>query len=474
MLVNLLSGYKVALPRGALVSQSQVPGGPRLWGSQVFDFTLPSDAQPTAVAAPGNLLRNGSPLLTSAVTLSTDGRRVLKIEYFPHPRKCNNLSREAEIIRRLNEAGCVSVPKLIEVGELSYDEASHDLPENILKILESQGRRTFSFMVMEYVPSGRSAPLPDVIFAMLEQKSLGVYHGDIKPENIRFDEGRGVCVFIDYDQAEELPNNVIDMNAADFLEWCDTREKQKYAGQCDTWRRHFKRLNQKRHILPLLRNGAFNLALTTPYRRQATTNTKSGVYHKITSPVVYADGVRDLKDRAALLDVVNFIDGETLLDVGCNAGLLCHYLAARGCRPTGVELDEGIVVAAKMIANIIGVKADFKALDLDNAEIPGTFDTVCLFSVIHHTQNLQENGRKIARFCKRILIECRLVEKGRKPVKDWFGRVKWVATSVWKYPDEIALAKGLEQLFPGFVFSRKIGGADKGRLLLELLKNEQD
>jgi hypothetical protein len=79
-----------------------------------------------------------------------------------------------------------------------------------------------------------------------------------------------------------------------------------------------------------------------------------------------------------------------------------------------------------------------------------------------------ENGRKIAQSCNRILIECRLTEHGRKPIKNQFGQAEWVATSVWDYPDEPTLVGGLAELFPGFVVKRKVGSADKNRMLFEL------
>ena len=219
-----------------------------------------------------------------------------------------------------------------------------------------------------------------------------------------------------------------------------------------------------------MKSGAFNLAQTTPYKRQATTNTKAGVYHTIKHSVVYADGVRDLRDRSAVLNEVRFSEGETVLDVGCNVGLLVHHLAGRGCRPTGIELDPSIVVSAKMVANIIGVRASFFSEDLDEVVALESFDTVCLFSVIHHTSKLEENGRKIAAACKRILIECRLVEHGKKPCIDPNGKVRWIETSVWSYSNENALFTGLSKLFPGFAVVRKVGQSDKNRMLLELIK----
>jgi SAM-dependent methyltransferase len=402
------------------------------------------------------------------IGINREKKELIKIELCKNPRKSVDIVGEYKMLRRLNERGAVSSPIALDLGTINISDLKKVVKDEYLVIAENT--QQFNYIVQEFIETKGKMQIADLIFAMLEQKSLGIYHGDIKPANIRFDAVRGVCILVDYDQAEELPQAVAKMNTRDFLAWCDTHEKEKYKGTFDTWRRHFSGLNYLQHISPMLRDGAFNLAFTTPYQRQATTNTDNGIYHTINGPVVYADGVRDIQDRAVLLDKIEFVKGEKVLDVGCNAGLLCHYLFARDCNPTGIDMDASIVVSAKVIANILGIDANFIALDLDNADVPGKFDTVCLFSVIHHTQHINENGRKIAERCNRILIECRLAEHGRKPVKNRFGKVKWIDTSVWDYPNEEMLAKGLTRLFPGFTVKRKVGNADKNRMLYEMIK----
>ena len=413
----------------------------------------------------------GAELLVSGVARSEDGQRVIKVEFVPHFRKKNDLQRESDIIAELNAAGCVSVPQLLSKGELPVDAIRQALTAELVCHLELAGVSSFRYLIMQYVESSSNVPLADILVSILEQKSLGVYHGDVKPANLRFDEMRGVCILIDYDQATLLSTGIKKLNAEAYLKWCDSQDKARYPTGSGTWRRHFNGLSQWFHLAPLFKSGSFNLAQTTPYKRQATTNTKTGVYHTIKHPIVFADGVRDLHDRSTVLDQLGFSVGETVLDVGCNAGLLVHYLASRGCRPTGIELDPSIVVSAKMVANIIGVSANFISQDLDELMALDSFDTICLFSVIHHTSKLEENGRKIAAACKRILIECRLAENGKKPYVDVNGRVRWIETSVWAYSNENELISGLLKLFPGFTVAKKIGESGKGRIITEMTKS---
>jgi 2-polyprenyl-3-methyl-5-hydroxy-6-metoxy-1,4-benzoquinol methylase len=403
--------------------------------------------------------------INSILALSSDKKRVLKLEIKPHPRKEMRLFDEVKVLKTLNEKKCVTAPNIIESGRIAYKDI-----ETLLRKVGIQSGDSYDYMIMDYIAPNTGYRISDVIIAILEQKELGVYHGDIKPSNICFDKETGVCKFIDYDQAEFIPKNVQELNSQDYLQWCDGREGEKYGKECNSWTRNFKGLNYNRHIKHLFRDNIFNIATTTPYKKQVTTNTDDGVYHTIKSKLIYADGIRDFHSRFSLLDSVEFKANEKVLDIGCNAGLLTHYLYGRNCRPTGIEMDPWIVSSAKIIANILKVECKYKAIDLDDAKYLEEFDTICLFSVIHHTQKLEENGKKIANSCNRILIECRLSENGHKPCKDKNGKTVWTRSSIWNYSDEVSLKEGMSELFPGFCVKRTLGKADRNRYVFEMIK----
>ena len=113
-------------------------------------------------------------------------------------------------------------------------------------------------------------------------------------------------------------------------------------------------------------------------------------------PVVFEPDVTEIRglwDGATkqLADILLAdVAGKSVLDVGCNMGLLSHYLHDKGCKVTGIDMDEKVITGAKMVANILGKDIDFKYLDLDHAKIEEEYDTVCLFSVIHHVANFKE------------------------------------------------------------------------------------
>lgn len=402
----------------------------------------------------------------SIVGTSKDNKKIIKIEIKPHPRKVNSLSDEIKIIQTLNNSNCVSAPKIVDYGRIDHLEISSLISQ--ANLTKNNYSDSYQYMIMERAISHPNYSISDVIISILEQKSLGIFHGDIKPDNICFDKNTGVCCFIDYDQSEYLSSNEVSLNAEEFLKWCDSKEKNKYG--YDSWIRHFKGLNFNRHIKWLLEDGAFNIEATTPYKKQFTTNTKKGVYHSIDSSIITTNGIRDLDVRKPLLDSIHFKDNETVLDIGCNAGLLTHYLYRRGCEVTGYDMDNWIIESAKIIANILGVKCKYNTIDIDNVIQIDKFNTICLFSVIHHTRDMKNNGKKIADACDRIIIECRLKENGTKPVSK-HGKTKWTRTTIWNYDNEEDLMTGLSHLFPGFKVVKNIGYADKNRMILELLKN---
>ena len=471
-MIKLFSGYSANIGSNELICDGDVYeihglGG---WNQFLWDRITHKEYETAPLGWIEKDKLNSRDVIVSGVSRSQNRDKILKIEFVPHFRKKNNLTKEAEMISKLNNSNCVSSPKLYSHGELPIKYLDNFLSPDQMRTFEQVGIDKFNYMVLEYIETGSKAPMADVIFSMLEQKGLGVYHGDIKPDNIRYNDKSGICYLIDYDQAIYISSEITALSAKDFLEWCDNEDANRYPNGPGTWRRHFKWLSNFLHVRPLLLGGALDLSRTTPYKRQETTNTKEGIYHSIDHHIVKANGVRDLSGRKALLDQIDFKKNESVLDIGCNVGLLVHYLEGRGCASTGIELDSSIVTSAKMIANIIGVKANFYSMDLDEVSELDEFDTICLFSFIHHTQRLNENGRKIAESCKRILIECRLAENGKKPIRQHNGKVFWGRTSVWSYPNEDALYEGLSSLFPGFHVARKVGQSDKNRLLLEMKK----
>jgi predicted O-linked N-acetylglucosamine transferase (SPINDLY family) len=403
----------------------------------------------------------------SMIAVDREKRFFMKIQLLRDADKNHDVPQEAEIIRRLNAAGCLTCPQLEHSGAMSRAEVE-SLAGGGLYVNDSRLNDDICpFIIMQYLPEATRVRLADLLLALIEQKSLGVYHGDVRPENCRFDPTRSILYLVDYDQAEILDDVTQAMGNLDFLRWCDDRARERFG--FDSMFHYFPGLEFTRDVAPLFRDGALNLAHTSLFRDQQTTLSQGGIYHSIAEAAVFADGERDLTRRKPLLDAIAFRGGERVLDIGCNTGLLARYLHDRGCAVTGIELDSRAVDAARIIGNIGGKKIDYHCLDLDENDLPGDYDTVMLFSVLHHTRDPAANARKIAKACRRIIIECRLVETGAKPIRD-----VWQTTSAWRFATVDELTAFLARLFPGFRLAGNLGQGDRDRYLFELVATGAD
>jgi len=82
-----------------------------------------------------------------------------------------------------------------------------------------------------------------------------------------------------------------------------------------------------------------------------------------------------------LLDAARVAGGTTVLDVGCGRGDLCAAAAARGARPTGVDLADGMVAAAREAHPGI----DFRVGDAEDLPLAtAAFDAALTAFVVNH------------------------------------------------------------------------------------------
>lgn len=389
--------------------------------------------------------------------VSTDQKLFIKIGVSSNPRKANSLKEEGEILARLTEKGTWTAPKLCNRGTLNAAQA-----QDLSKVFGVSLDPDLGYMICDFIPSKKSLLLGDVLLAVIEQKKAGVFQGDLKPNNVRAVDN--YAKLIDYDQALILTKEQSEMPNREFLRWAGERAKKIFGKECLFEDFGFK--NFEDVLSTLFIGDSLDLSKTSIFLESDTTRAENKIYHTLSGPDVCVQGVRVLDERRKLLDQVEFSSGEKTLDIGCNIGLLCHYLADRGCMPSGHDIDSGIINAARIIANITSRKISFASADLDKLEKIEPVDTVFIFSVLHHTQNVEANAAKIAQACQRVFIECRLSERGAKPI----SQGNWISTSTWSFENVQSLVAYLEKIFPSFHLVKNYGQCDKGRFLLELRK----
>mgnify|MGYP003112450686 CR=1 FL=1 len=401
---------------------------------------------------------------TTVFGVDTSGEYLIKIQVRESEKKQNNISEEYEIIKSLNEKGCKTCPTAYEFGNISKSEVISKLEdENAKQVINSLEEEELSYIIQDYISHTEEYSFADVLLTLIEQKALGVYQGDVKPQNIRYDEDSRICYFIDYDQSIILSDEQKSLSNEEYFSFCSQYDKDKYG--IGNWTRHFD--DYFCNFSQVIIDGRLNLANTSLLRDQVTTNSVSGIYHTIDEKDVFAVGSRGIDERASLLQNTEFKKGEKVLDIGCNTGLLSMYLHDRGCSVTGVDNDPLITEASKIVSNIVGKDIDYYHMDLDDVDqIEEKFDTIMLFSVFHHTKNVIENAKKISNSCNRFIIETRLMERGSQPIKKGL----WGKTTSWDFRNLDEMSAYFESIFDGFKFKKNLGMGNKSRYILEFTK----
>ena len=394
--------------------------------------------------------------------VDTSNRFLIKIEVEKNINKENSIREEFEILKLLNERGSKTCATVHEFGKIEAPTILPLLSEKDKETLTATGKDSFGYIIQDYIPHSDNYRFADMILSIIEQKKLGVYQGDLKPANLRFNADTGICYIIDYDQAVLLEDNLRNADNNTFFNFCSGYDLQKYG--FGDWLRHFPNYTHEQ-LEQLFVGGSFDLGKTTIFDKQVTTNTINGIYHTIKEKDIFIDGSRTLETRSKVLDQLSFRPGETVLDVGCNSGLLSMYLCDRGCKVTGIDIDKYIVIVSKIISNILGKDIHYEHADLDHMTPVPAYDTVMLFSVLHHTKDPVSNAKKIAASCSRIILETRMMERGKQPING-----SWVNTSSWLFRDINELLSFCGNIFEGFKLRKNLGSVDKNRFIFEFVK----
>jgi 2-polyprenyl-3-methyl-5-hydroxy-6-metoxy-1,4-benzoquinol methylase len=95
-------------------------------------------------------------------------------------------------------------------------------------------------------------------------------------------------------------------------------------------------------------------------------------------------------NRSATADRIfpSDLAGKTVLDLGCSFGFFCFEALRRGARRVvGYDVDPDSVRKARLLADCMGVDAEFELRDIERQPLDEKFDYVLCLNVLHHLKN---------------------------------------------------------------------------------------
>lgn len=171
----------------------------------------------------------------SLLAIDRELKHIVKIELWFDPRKRNNLTSEVEIHRML--MGANNDGPFANYHSHGNVQIFLNTDVDILFSAVGSADMNCHYMITKFIDGCfYDLKANEIIEQILELKSFGVYHGDIKPDNIIRSNGK--TYFIDFDQAILLGKKEMQLSTKSFFDWMNLCEN-KHFGQ-KSWLRHFK------------------------------------------------------------------------------------------------------------------------------------------------------------------------------------------------------------------------------------------
>lgn len=170
-------------------------------------------------------------------------------------------------------------------------------------------------------------------------------------------------------------------------------------------------------------------------------------------------GVYRTKSYIDFLNSLEFSKDETVLDIGCNAGLFCYELSGKVSKVIGVEISKGFVKQSNFLRRkLLKQGRDLSNVDIRCEDITKNLDlftdvnTVLMSKVIYH-KNMHGLGEKVLKAISdagvsRILVQGHVTQGAMGEdahIQDLLVSYGYVTSSIdqhEEYPIAVAVREG--------------------------------
>ena len=227
-----------------------------------------------------------------------------------------------------------------------------------------------------------------VLRILVRLSRKGICHNDVTPQNVLL-TGKNNASLVDFDQA--VRTTIVKAFAGNILGIRSEESKVSYGLNTifkDYLRKHFpnflyslKRLigrkpEFEKHELPEIKDDADPKLkkLLDAWRLAQKSNASAPAlplaYYAIDFEGYHFPGERPWNERWNRFSNVTDYEGKTILELGCNMGLLSIYLLkeAGAANSIGVDHDKKILESAKLISEVFEVNPVFRQINFDSAK----------------------------------------------------------------------------------------------------------
>jgi len=87
-------------------------------------------------------------------------------------------------------------------------------------------------------------------------------------------------------------------------------------------------------------------------------------------------------------DIVNYLEGLSVLDIGCGGGLISEPISRLGAKVTGIDASEKNINIAKLHSKKSGLNINYINTPPENLEADEKFDIILNLEIVEHVDNV--------------------------------------------------------------------------------------